>query len=425
MPGPVIYLVRSWPRLSQTFIVNEVLALEERGVEVIVFSLVHSGEEKVQPQVWDVRARVRYLDDRTRVVRSVVDHLNVFLDAPGSYVRTLGFAARHRELSAGYATCSTLQCFRAAVRIAATIGPLRRAGRAPAHVHAHFAHDPALVALLVRRLTGLPYSFTAHARDLVQIPVTSLEARAAEATTLVTCCRANAAYVAAALPAGAGPARAPVRVIHHGVDLEHFQPPPERPGTGTPMLVSVGRLVEKKGFGDLLQALGRLKSSGHVFTCSLYGDGPLRDALVATRDALGLTAEVQFEGEQDREQIVAALRAADIFVLTPVVTEDGDRDGIPNVLVEAMACGLPVVTTSAGGISELVDDGGNGFVTDPADVAAVTARLSRLLQEPALRRDLGTAARRTVESDYDVHAAAAELERIFGVGAPPVREQVP
>jgi glycosyltransferase involved in cell wall biosynthesis len=421
----VIYLIRSWPRLSQTFIVNEVLALEARGVEVIVFSLVHSGEEMVQPQVWDVRARVRYLDDRTGAVRSVVDHLNVFLSTPGGYLRTLGFAVGHPELSAGYATCSTLQCFRAAVQIAATTAPLRRAGRAPVHVHAHFAHDPALVALLVRRLTGLPYSFTAHARDLVQIPVASLAARASEATTLVTCCGANAEYVAAALPPDETTARAPVRVIHHGVDLEHFQPPPERPATATPMLVSVGRLVEKKAFGDLLQAMGRLKASGHAFTCALYGDGPLRDTLVALRDALDLTAEVQFRGEQDREQIVAALRAADVFVLTPVVTEDGDRDGIPNVLVEAMACGLPVVTTSAGGITELVDDGANGYVTEPADVTAVTARLSRLLQEPQLRRDLGAAARRTVESDYDLHAAARELEQIFGVAASTVREQVP
>ena len=220
MPGPVIYLVRSWPRLSQTFIVNEVLALERRGVDLVVFSLVRSGELVIQPQVSEVRTAVRYLEDRKSLRQRVGDHVAVFSAGPARYARTALFAWRRRDLAKGYATATTLGCFQYAVRVAAAIVRLRREGTAPSHLHAHFAHDPALVALLVRRLTGLPYSFTAHARDLVQIPPSSLAARAAEATALVTCCQVNADYIAATLPArlprgqghpsrgGAGPVQA-------------------------------------------------------------------------------------------------------------------------------------------------------------------------------------------------------------------------
>jgi glycosyltransferase involved in cell wall biosynthesis len=412
MPGPVIYLVRSWPRLSQTFILNEALALERRGVELLVISLVHSDDRVTQPQVADLRARVSYLDER-RGWRLVRAHLAVLSSAPLRYARTLRFARRNRQLSTGYATFTTMGCFQYAVQVAATVIALDRVGSRPRALHAHFAHDPALVGLLVRRLTGLPYSFTAHARDLIQIPVASLVARSTEATALVTCCAANADYIESAVPAERRP---PVRVIRHGIDLDVF-----RPGTGralsppgyTPGLMSVGRLVEKKGFADLLQALSRLKASGHLIMCRIFGDGPDRGPLLALRDTLDLSAEVEFAGERGQDEIIKALHEADLFLLTPIVARDGDRDGIPNVLVEAMACGVPVVTTSVGGITELVEHGVNGLLTTPGDVADIEQQVARLLQNPQLRRDLGIAARCTVESRFDVDAAARELEAVF------------
>lgn len=410
MSGSVIYLVRSWPRLSQTFIVNEVLALERRGVPIELFSMVHSGEHVVQPQVSDVQARVRYLDEPLGWRAALDAHRRVLMAAPLRYLRTVLFATFHPGLSAGYATASVWGCLQAAVRISATLLRLSDAGRTPTHLHAHFAHDPALVALLVHRLSGLTYTFTAHARDLLQIPAPNLARRAAEAAALVTCCQANADYIDAAVPATSKP---PVRVVRHGVDLDQFRPAPAPPESATPTLVTVGRLVEKKGFGDLLQALSQVKASGHAFTCRLYGDGPLRQTLLATRDRLGLTEEVALLGEQDREQIVAALTVADAFVLTPILTDDGDRDGIPNVLVEAMACAVPVVSTTAGGIPELVHDGVNGLLTVPGDVAAVATRIEKLLDDPHLRRALGSAGRRTVEADYNVNAAAGELAHLF------------
>jgi glycosyltransferase involved in cell wall biosynthesis len=410
MAGPVIYLVRSWPRLSQTFVVNEVLALERRGVHLEIFSMVRSGEDVVQPQVADVRARVRYLEDGRSGLPHLYEHLAVLRAAPLRYLRTCLFALRHPELSAGYSTTSTLGCLRSAVQVAATVVRLRHSGSAPEHLHAHFAHDPTLVALLVHRLTGLSYSFTAHARDLVQIPPASLRMRAAEATALVTCCAANADYVVTTLSEDL---HTRMHVIHHGVELDRFIPRGPRAVSEVANVVTIGRLVEKKGFPDLFRALHALKADGYRFVCRLYGDGPLLAVLEDLRVALGLIDEVQLLGEQDRDHIVAALEEADLFVLTPVETDDGDRDGIPNVLVEAMACGLAVVTTSAGGITELVQHRVNGLVSPPGDVAGVASQIAELLSDPRLREDLGRAARATVEADYDVNGAARQLEQIL------------
>jgi glycosyltransferase involved in cell wall biosynthesis len=264
--------------------------------------------------------------------------------------------------------------------------------------------------MFLARLLGLPFTFTGHARDLLQIPARSLARRAAEATNVVTCCEENARYIASVVPTEALP---PVRVIHHGVELARFVPADHRDAGHFPMLVSVGRMVEKKGFGDLLSALATLREDLVPFRCRIYGNGPLLDELLAQRDALGLREHVQFMGAVSSPEILQALQSADAFALTPRVTQDGDRDGIPNVLVEAMACGLPVVTTTAGGIAELVADDVNGLLVPSGAVDEVAAALRRVLTDPQTRRRLGAEARRTVEADYDVDGAAQAMEAVF------------
>ena len=298
MPGPVIYLVRSWPRLSQTFIVNEVLALERRGVGLVLFSLVRSGELVIQPQVSQVQTAVRYLEDRLSLRQRIGEHVAVLSAGPLRYARTALFAWRRRDLATGYATATTWACFQYAVQVAAAIVRLRRARNGTLRICTHTSLTTRRSShSWSRRLTRLPYSFTAHARDLVQIPPSSLAARAAEATALVTCCEANADYIAATVPASV-PA---VRVIHHGVELDLFKPQPRPTAVAEARLVTVGRLVEKKGFPDLLQALGRLKASGRRITCQVYGDGPLLNQLTALRDSLGLEHDVSFcRGAQPR-----------------------------------------------------------------------------------------------------------------------------
>lgn len=412
MSERVIYIVRSWPRLSQTFVVNEVLALERRGVEIAIYSLVRSDEKTVQPQVFDVRAPVRYLEDELAqpLVRRIKLQLAALAADPMRYLHVLLYCLRNPSLAAGYGDCSTMGCFARAVRIAAGLDTMRAAGKTPVRVHAHFAHDPALVGLLVSQLTGLPFSITAHARDLVQIPRESLTTRAAGATTLVTCCQENARYIDSVVPVARRPR---VLVLHHGVDLTRFRPTVRDPAVPIPRLVSVGRLVEKKGYDDLLEALAELNDAGLPFSCDIYGDGPLQERLLALLEERNLAERVRFMGARSQERIVQALGDADAFVLTPRVTADGDRDGIPNVLVEAMACGLPVVTTTAGGIPELVRHEGNGLLCDPGDVPAIATAVGRLLTDSGLRATLGAAARTTVEREYDVDAAAEEMERVL------------
>ena len=234
----------------------------------------------------------------------------------------------------------------------------------------------------------------------------------------MTCCEANVSFIRETVPGGA---RLPVQLIHHGVDLDRFSPAASRHDGSAPAFVSVGRLVEKKGFDDLLRRLARIDAA---FSLRIYGDGPLHDELVRLRDELGLAGRVEFMGGRDSDEVVAALTGADAFVLTPTTTEDGDRDGIPNVLVEAMACGLPVVTTTAGGITELVDHGVNGLLCDPEDVAAIADAIGAVIADPELGRRLGAAGRRTVEADYDVNVAAARLDALYSLPRTSVEMEV-
>jgi glycosyltransferase involved in cell wall biosynthesis len=421
MPGRVIYLVRSWPRLSQTFVVEEILALERRGVELVVVALTRSGEQLVQPQVREVRAPVLLLDTAT-IRGRVRDHATVLSRHPRRYLATAGYALSRPWLVRGYARASARRCWLDAVQVAALTEELaagRWGTRRPTRLHAHFAHDPALVGALTTRLTGLPFSITAHARDLVQTPPRALAARLRHADAVITCCAANVAHLRAVLPASALP---PVHLVHHGVRLDTL--PTDRPGPSTtpvPSIVSVGRLVEKKGYADLLRALTRLRATGQPFTCAIYGDGPLRAELEELRDSLGLGDRVTLAGAVPHTDALAAIARADVFVLAPRVTTDGDRDGIPNVLVEAMGCGTPVVTTDAGGVAELVRHDDNGLLGPPGDPDWLAAALARVLGDDVLAERLGRAGRQTVLADYDVEVAAARLAALFqvetGVGA--------
>jgi len=413
-----MYLVRSWPRLSQTFVVEEILAQERLGTRLDLYSLSRSGEELVQRQVSAVRTAVRYLDDpHPSRWGAAGEHALVARRAPLAYLRTLVFAATRPGLAHGYATLSTLGCLSAAVRVAVAVHRARSAGAPIEHLHAHFAHDPGLVALLAGRLTGLPYSITAHARDLYQLPVPSLRSRAGGAVAVVTCCAANIDYLRSVLPARL---HGRLRLVRHGIDLDRFVPGPHA-GPRTPVeIVSVGRLVEKKGFPDLRRACAELRSSGAPpFHVRILGDGPMRAELTALRDRLGLQEVVELAGERGGDDVLRAYQEADVFALTPCVTADGDRDGIPNVVVEAMACGLPIVTTSAGGVVEAVQHGVNGLVAAPRDVGTVARHLAELLGDAACRRRLGDTGRRIVEERFDIRSAARRLSSVFaGAGAP-------
>jgi glycosyltransferase involved in cell wall biosynthesis len=412
-PVRVAYLVRSWPRLSQTFILNEVLALEHLGLALVIFSMIGSGESLVHDQLAAVRAPVHYLDAaRGRRFRSRLRaHSRLAARSPWRYFSTLWFVLRRRELAAGYSTTTRTACFGHAVQLVAIARADGTNGSPIARIHAHFAHDPALVGLLVHRLTGISFSLTAHARDLYGIPQAALAARADAACAVVTCCRANADYLRRTVD------DARLHLVHHGVDLERFRPRPRVVEPGTPLIVSIGRLVEKKGFDDLLEACARLKADGRRFRCVICGEGPRRDTLEAHRDALGLADTVTMIGPRPQSEVVTLLERADVFALVPFITDEGDRDGVPNVLVEAMACGIPVVTTAVGGIPDLVRHGENGLLGAPRDIATVARHLGELLDDADSRRVLGASARATVEACFDARVSARQLAALLGASS--------
>jgi len=414
-PRSVAYVLRSYPRLSQTFILNEIRALERLGVGIRIFAITDPREPITQPEVAEIRAPAHYLDSLGRTWRAMLSaHSSVAIAAPRRYIAALLHAVSAKESDTGYRVASRYRCFHYAVQLALILRRQERSnGIAVGHLHAHFAHDPTLVAQLTHRLTGIPFSFTAHARDLYQVPKAELRARAEQATEIVTCCRANVDFLQRVLPQRL---HGKIALVHHGVDLREFRPrQPAGDEPRRPLLLSVGRLVEKKGFADLLVACHGLKASGRRFHCRIYGDGPERRRLMTMLEELDLGDYVALAGARPRPEIMSAYREADVFALTPFVTQDGDRDGIPNVIIEAMASGLPVVTTSAGGIPELVTPGVNGLVARPHDIEGIAASIAALLDDASMRRRLGSAGRETVQERFDVRNSAEELAALFGV----------
>lgn len=412
----VAYLVRSFPRLSQTFVLNEILALERLGVDLRIFGMTAAAEGIVQESVADVAAPTRYLQRERSPRRVLEDHARVVMSHPLGYLSAWLYVLTRKELDEGYVTCSRYSCFAQAVRMAAMLLCTRGEADGVDHVHGHFAHDPTLIALLLKKMIGVSFSFTAHARDIYQTTPIMLRERIGEASAVVTCCRANLDYLEAV-------ARredvSKLKLIHHGVDLMTFRPPSRAsfpmPSSRSPapLILSAGRLVEKKGFGDLIRACRLLSDLGVDFRCVIYGDGPLRETLERAIEELGLNGRVAVAGACTQAELAEVLRSGDVFALTPYVADDGDRDGIPNSMLEAMACELPVVGTVVGGMPEVVAHGHNGFLSRPHDARSIASHLARLLADEPLRRRMGARARVTVAEGFDGARAARQLAALF------------
>ena len=410
------YLLRSYPRLSQTFILNEILALEQMGVSIQIFALTDPREKVVQMQVDQVQAPVHYLDEdiQSRSLRNMLqENAQIAWLYLKGYLRSLVYIAANRGIDKGYTADSRWKCFLQAVHlIYLIILNERRTGKKIDYLHAHFAHDPALIAYLVNCMTGIPYSFTAHARDLYQVPEKVLTDRIHQARAVITCCRSNLEYLNQIAPAQ----KSKFSLVYHGVNLKDFQPvsnPSASLVPKVPVILSVGRLVEKKGFKDLLRALLIVKGRGVQFQCAIYGDGPLGQQLKEWIDEHDMAGEIILHGDRTQHELVAAYHSATLFILTPVQTEDGDRDGIPNVLVEAMAVGLPVITTAVAGIPELVDNNQNGLLYQPHDVEGISSGIIELLGNVEKRRQFGRAASKKVREQFDIVQAAQQLKTLF------------
>jgi glycosyltransferase involved in cell wall biosynthesis len=393
------YIASTWPSLSQTFVLSEVLALERFGVSLRIFSGKDPVPGPVHEEVANVRAPVAYLSLRRHWRPALSANLRMVRDTPSSYLQTLLEAAR-------YARWGVVRRFFEAAFLADT---LRR--DPVSHLHAHFATAPALIAMFVHRLIDLPFSFTAHARDIyVDTDPRQLQAEMRAARAVVTVSEYNRRHLARIL----GPDGDKVRCIHNGLDLRSFPFHPVESNDRRPsVIVSVGRLIEKKGFPDLIVAIDLMRGRLHNVTVQIIGSGPLRTQLEQEVRLRGLQGRIVFLGAQPLTAVRNALRDATVFVLPCTVAQDGDRDGIPTVLLEAMATGAPVVSTSVSGIPELVEPERTGLLVPPSDPASLAHALERLLGDPDLRRRLSWNARAAIEERFTADAAARQLIEVF------------
>lgn len=406
MTGRVAFVLKGYPRLSETFIAQEIAALERRGLDILIVSLRHPTDARRHPVHEEIRARVLYLPEYLLVepLRVLRAWWRMRRDPRYRGVRALWMRDLARD-----PTPSRVRRFGQALVLAAELpGGFAR-------LHAHFLHTPASVTRYAARLLDLPWSGSAHAKDIWTTPEWEKREKLADCDWLVTCTSANHAHLAALAPAGR------VDLVYHGLDLARFGAPVVARGESRgedpaqPLaLLSVGRLVEKKGTDILLQALALLPRDLH-WRLVHVGGGPLKDRLAALARSLGLADRIEWRGAQAQQDVLAAYRAADLFVLASKVAQDGDRDGLPNVLAEAQSQGLACVATTVSGIPELVVSGQTGLLVAPEAPAELARALETLIRDPARRIALGEAGRRRVEEVFRLEPNIERLARRFGL----------
>jgi glycosyltransferase involved in cell wall biosynthesis len=409
--GRVAYLLKRFPRLSETFILHEILELERQGLDLHLFSILNPNDEIVHADVSRVRAPVAYLPAGWRGTWAMLRaHLALVRRGPRRYVGAVAYALQPRRSTPFNQRLAGVQYFWHA-------GWLARAFEQDGitHLHAHFAHVPASVAHVVHLLTGLPYSVTAHAKDIYTSPPDRLAIRLRAARFVVTCTGYNAQYLAGLMGTAAAQR---LHRIYHGVDLHRFgpnsctAPDPRTPGD-TPTILAVGRLVEKKGYPYLIDACRLLIDRGYDVRLRIVGAGEMKDALRRHIAEVGLDERVELLGARSQDEVIELYRTATVFTLPCVVLDNGDRDGIPNVLVEAMRVGLPVISTAVSGIPELVVDEETGLLVPPRDAQALASALGRLLDDAELRARLAAGAAHRVAHEFDLAANAAMLKALL------------
>lgn len=429
--GTIAYVLKSFPRLSETFIASEIYRLEREGTGLRLF-IIKRSEEKVEHEtVRAINAPRVHLPaagplSEVPAWRWLLMHLPRFgppllrqlRRRPWRVCRAAAVAAaeavRGRCGSWAWPRKSTLKQF---LQAAALADAITRAGDVR-HLHAHFCHSATMVAWLAAIITGLPLSFTAHAKDIYrgdQNPGGLLDRKLAAARFVVTCTQANRDYLQARTPT-------PVHCLYHGLDVEFARlcgTRPERgPSTGSIRALAVGRLVPKKGFDVFVDACALLRDRGLSIEAAIVGEAGEHEPAVRARvTSRGLDAVFRFTGPLAQTALFDEYARASVFCLPCRVLADGDRDGIPNVLAEAMACGLPVVTTSVSAIPELLDHGVHGIIVPPDDAAAVADAIERLHAEPVLAERLASRARARIAECFDGDASARMLSHLFLRGA--------
>ncbi len=370
----VAYVLRAFPRLSETFLLHEILALRARGVAVRVFAFERVDDERMHPEAERLLPEVTFLE-----AGEVEDWRGPAI-VPRKQRRWAAAGTRiGRELRAWNAT----------------------------HVHAHFAGPAATAACFAARTAGITFSFTAHAKDIFveSLDWTWLAWLGAQAHAVVTVCDYNRRYLRRRMP------EARIVRLYNGVDLERWTPPASRPLAGP--VVTVGRFVRKKGFDVLIESLALLRDRGTPVRAVMIGDGQELGPVQARARELRLGRLVRFPGALTQPEVQRALRRAAAVALPCIVDTDGNQDALPTVLLEGAACGLPAVATRVAGVPEIVRDGETGRVVEPGDPVALADALADVMRSARRRARMGRAARARAERLFDQRNASRTLARLF------------
>jgi glycosyltransferase involved in cell wall biosynthesis len=404
MQGRVAFVLKGYPRLSETFIAQEIAALERRGLQILIVSLRRPTDARRHPVHDEIRAALLYLpeylyQEPLRVIRSwlLLRKNRNYREARNTWLRDL----------ARDPTPNRIRRFGQALVLASEL---------PADVkrlHAHFLHTPASVTRYAALMRGVSWTGSAHAKDIWTTPEWEKREKLASCEWLVTCTAANLAHLEALAPPGK------VELVYHGLDFSRFPSRGGRTskdGNNPVAILSVGRLVEKKGTDVLLEALAQLPRE-LPWRLVHVGGGPLKDKLERQARALGIADRVAWRGARTQTELLAEYRAADLFALASRVARDGDRDGLPNVLAEAQSQALACVATKVSGIPELIEHGRTGLLVAPGSPEEMAHALRELIADPVRRRALGEAGRQRVTEKFGLEKNIARLAHRFGVGA--------
>lgn len=398
----ISYIIGTYPGFSSTFIDREIRMMRQWGIPMQLLSIRPADPRKTLSAEQQANQReVIYLIP-VRWGAFGCAQFYYLLRKPGTYWRTLLYllTRRHPTLRDH---AMTLLHFAEGVYAAYLLRPT-----GVNHLHAHFVDRAATVALVAARLLEIPYSLAVHAGEDIYVHPVLLNEKFSGAKFVISCTQYNLDYLQAL---GIPDLDKKAFAIHHGLDFEHYGtlPQPQEP----PLLLSVGRLVEKKGLDHLIRACWRLQDEGRKFVCHIIGSGPERERLSALISELGLQETVILRGVLPHDQVMEEYNRATLFVLPCVQGRDGSLDGIPNVLPEAMASGVPVVSTPVSAIPELIVNEVNGLLTPPEDETALAAALARLLDDPALRQRLSIQGQQTVTEHFDIDKNVHQVYEVF------------
>lgn len=391
------YVLKMYPRFSETFVVNEIRAREAQGEQLEIFSLRLPADGRFHESLAGVRAPVTYLQHGsvrgTGIWQALRDAQEVFGDLGPHLPELLGVDAQE-----------AVQALELAVLVRQ---------RGIEHLHAHFASSATTVARAASEIAGVPYSFTAHAKDIFHDSVDpgDLERKLAGAHHVVTVSDYNLAHLRQRFPTASGRL---VRV-YNGLDLERF---PRSTEQRAPGVVAVGRLVEKKGFSVLVEAVAQLRRAGRDVQCTIVGGGELGTALADQVDRLGVRDLVTLTGPLPQSGVRSIVAGTQVLAAPCVIGSDGNADGLPTVLLEALAVGTACVSTTVTGIPEVVREGETGMLVPPGDPVALAASIGRLLDDTALRATFADAGRSLVESEFDGRRQARELRSLVDAESP-------